>query len=239
MKFAKKYYMIEPQTYEDLKFNRGMSKETYDGDPFTHPDVKVAKAEAKNMKKLSLASELSDYDKLIQHSEALQRYLNHFQKAVTIPRKQALVGTPVQFEEETPKSVESTKLVSIPKKEMTDEKYSVQNILLGVTDERQRKATTNILERLRRAPNIAWNEKTGRVNINGSSLRGSDITSLLRNVVSQQPQSTNSKNYHKFKKALIDIGALPKTSIKKQVGGGVVKPMRHFPHRTWYRLSEE
>lgn len=238
MKFAQKFHMITPQQYAKLKGDK--DKGSTDG-IFLHPDVKAATNEHNTMKQISSSQELSDYDKVLQHSEALQRYLNHFRDAIVLPKQTAIIGnkreqTPVIGNDRVPKSQQEDVVSHVTKQEENKakhEKFSPKGIVQSLSSSKKKTAVTRLIDGLLDSPAISWDSTTGKVNINGKKLKGTDITTLLSDAVGDSdPRSQNALKFHRV---LQDLGLKRKLKTRKQTGKGLPR-LSKIDLRKWISI---
>jgi len=234
MKFAKKYVLIDQDSYQRLN-QTTLSKD--EAEIFEHPDVTVAKKEQMHMQTIADNKELTDTEKLQLHSQALKRYLESFKDAVTFSKEQALTGSKDNAsrmkvenalssssasksdikEEQTVKTPVTTKPFSNQTQEIeaTEMKKLTVDKILKTLPNKQRVAGRKLLRDLKKVENLKWLDD-GRVIYHGKVIKDSDLSLLVSDTVGGSG-TKQSKTFprSKFGKILTEHGIR-----SNQVGSG-------------------
>ena len=85
--------MVPTEELERLKSNQPPSRNI-----FEHPDVSKVKELDRNMKEILSSDTLSDYDKVVLHSQNLIQYMDKFKDALRVSKTDALLGKSMSHE---------------------------------------------------------------------------------------------------------------------------------------------
>jgi len=234
MKFAKKYFLIDNDHYQQLVSSQNTM--TNNKDIFTHPDAKLAKLGQKKMEQIADSEILTDSEKIQQHSQILKQYLENFRDAVQVERKQALLGTPAS----TNTTVLTDEITSAPQQELEKkvikepptEGNGKQRLTIkakdgdnpGLTMEeivktlpgQKRVEARKLLHSISKTNTLRWSDD-GKVIYRGKTIRGSDIKQLVADKVGTTLRQESKKSVlKKFNEILNQEGI----SIRQR-GAGV------------------
>lgn len=238
MKFAKKYYLVNEQQYKRLSNN-----DNGHIDLFEHPNERVVKNEYDKMLKINRDTSLSDYDKVLEHSQSLQKYLNNMKEALARTKKEALLGEDKKFPNDSRKEEEMalSKKDEISPRVKTEGKitpFTADKILSHFKTSKARQKASSLLESFQEPSPIGWDDRSGEVILDGIKLANSNITHLLKGAVGVKGGDRSSRQWLQFKRALEASGVRPTLRSSKQVGSGASVHRKFTRIKKWHCLKD-
>lgn len=86
----KKYFLIDPEKYEQLLIK---NEAATNNDILTHPNIKAVKEIDSKMTSILNDNMKSDQEKIEEYSTNLDSYLRNFKNALEVPKRDAILGT--------------------------------------------------------------------------------------------------------------------------------------------------
>lgn len=198
MSYAKRFLLSE-QRYKSLMDHASNTSTAEIKHTFTHPGVKNTIKGQREMKAVANDSNLTDFEKNELFASLIPKFLRDFQGALTVPKKEALLGKVTEHDKKpVPNDTSRAEpLNSTPKKRL-----SRSYIVSMLPRDAQAKAG-QLLTDLYENDKFDWNER-GVVKYEGKEIKGSNISNLLIDVFKNQRDTLHSSvtAWNKFKRAL-------------------------------------
>lgn len=190
MSHIKKYYLIDPLRYDQLRSIDKNKSSNSSESLFKHPNLKKAEELNADMKSVLNDTNLTEFEKMEQYSGKLQTFLQNFKSALNTPKLEALLGKRTI-------GVTSDSARVIDEKNEEPSFLSKQESLLSSIPASYQSRAKHLLNFIQTNNKFHFTEN-GKVKYHDTIIPTSDFTSILHDVVRSRKPKTDATSVQNF-----------------------------------------